>query len=175
LIALESFQTRWPMPAGFLFMHSEWNNGELLISTDPAKLDVGAIHAYLARSYWAEGISRELVERSQRHSLCFGLFDANRQIGLARVISDYTTYAYLADVYVLENYRGRGLGKWLVGCVLAHPELQGLRRFNLVTRDAHELYRPFGFDAPKKPQNYMEKRGAQKSAVVNTESINQSQ
>jgi GNAT superfamily N-acetyltransferase len=137
-------------------MHSEWKNGELLVSTDPAKLNVGAVHAYLARSYWAEGISREIVERSLRHSLCFGLFDANGQIGLARVISDYATFAYLADVYVLENYRGRGLAKWLMRCVLAHPQLQDLRRFVLITRDAHELYRPFGFTAPGKPQNYME-------------------
>ena len=139
-------------------MHSEWTNGGLSISTDPAKQDAGAVHAYLTRSYWAEGISRERVERSLRHSLCFGLFDANRQIGLARVISDFTTFAYLADVYVLENYRGRGLGKWLIRCVAEHPKLQDLRKFILVTRDAHELYRPFGFDAPKMPQNYMEKR-----------------
>jgi len=137
-------------------MHSEWKNGEMLVSTDPAKLDAGAVHAYLTRSYWAEGISREIVERSLRHSLCFGLFEANQQIGLARVISDYATFAYLADVYVLEKYRGRGLAKWLVRCVQAHPQLQGLRKFILVTRDAHELYRPFGFAAPGKPQNYME-------------------
>ncbi len=143
-------------------MHSEWINGELSVSTDPARQDAGAVHAYLTRSYWAEGISRELVERSLRHSLCFGLFDANRQIGLARVISDYATFACLADVYVLENYRGRGLGKWLIRCVTEHSELQGLRKFILLTRDAHELYRPFGFDAPKKPQNYMEKRADNK-------------
>jgi N-acetylglutamate synthase-like GNAT family acetyltransferase len=137
-------------------MHSEWENGELLVSTDPAKLDAAAVHAYLTRSYWAEGISRELVERSLRHSLCFGLFETNRQIGLARVISDYATFAYLADVYILEEYRDRGMAKWLVRCVQAHPQLQGLRRFVLITRDAHELYRPFGFIAPGKPQNYME-------------------
>jgi GNAT superfamily N-acetyltransferase len=140
-------------------MHSEWKNNEFQVATDPAKLDVRAVHAYLVRSYWAEGISFERVERSLRHSLCFGLFDANQQIGLARVITDYATFAYLADVYVLENYRGRGLAKWLMQCVMAHPQLQNLRKFVLVTRDAHELYRPFGFDAPKKPQNYMEKHG----------------
>ena len=137
-------------------MHSEWKNGELLVSTDPAKLDTRAVHAYLTRSYWAEGISRELVDRSLRHSLCFGLFEANQQIGFARVISDYATFAYLCDVYVLENYRGRGLAKWLMRCVQAHPQLQGLRRINLVTRDAHVLYRQFGFETPEKPQNYME-------------------
>ncbi|MGO8765928.1 MAG: GNAT family N-acetyltransferase [Limisphaerales bacterium] len=139
-------------------MHSEWKNGGLLVSTDPAKLDVGAVHAFLGRSYWAEAIPLEVVERSMRHSLCFGLFDGSAQIGFARVISDYTTFAYLADVYVLEDYRGRGLGKWLIRCVMAHPQLQDLRRFVLVTRDAHELYRPFGFETPKKPQNYMEIR-----------------
>jgi GNAT superfamily N-acetyltransferase len=137
-------------------MHSEWKNGELLISTDPEKLDARAVHAYLTRSYWAEGISPKLVECSLRNSLCFGLFETDRQIGLARVISDYATFAYLADVYVLEKYRGHGLAKWLMRCVQAHPQLQGLRRFVLITRDAHGLYRPFGFTAPGKPQNYME-------------------
>jgi GNAT superfamily N-acetyltransferase len=153
-------------------MHSEWKNGELLVSTDPAKLDVGAVHAYLTRSYWAEGIPHKIVERSLRHSLCFGLYDANRQIGLARVISDYATFAYLADVYVLENYRGRGLAKWLMRCVLAHSQLQNLRKFVLVTRDAHELYRPFGFETPKKPQNYMElpKHDIYKTGVVDGQS-----
>jgi len=153
-------------------MYIEWKNAELLVSTVPAKLDTGAVHAYLTRSYWAEGISREVVERSLRHSLCFGLYDANRQIGLARVISDYATFAYLADVYVLENYRGRGLAKWLMSCVLAHPQLQNLRKFVLVTRDAHELYRPFGFEAPKKPENYMElpKHDIYKTGVVDGQS-----
>jgi GNAT superfamily N-acetyltransferase len=158
-------------------MHSEWKNGELLVSTDPAKLDVGAVHSYLARSYWAEGISHEVVERSLRNSLCFGLFDANKQIGLARVISDYATFAYLADVYVLESHRGRGLAKWLMRCVMAHPQLQSLRRFNLVTRDAHEFYRPFGFGTPKKPQNYMElqKRDICKTGTTNEDSTSHSQ
>jgi N-acetylglutamate synthase-like GNAT family acetyltransferase len=142
----------------FCIMPNEWKNEGFLISTDPAKLDAGAVHTYLTRSYWAEGISRELVERSLRRSLCFGLFKEDRQIGLARVISDYSTFAYLADVYVLEEYRSQGLGKWLIRCVMEHPDLQGLRRFVLVTRDAHELYRPFGFAPPKKPGNFMEWR-----------------
>jgi len=153
-------------------MYSKWENGELLVTTDLTKLDVSAIHDYLMRSYRAEGISREIVERSLRHSLCFGLFEANQQIGLARVISDYATFAYLADVYVLEAYRGRGLAKWLMRCVQAHPQLQNLRKFVLVTRDAHELYRPFGFEAPEKPQNYMElpKRDIYKTGVVDGQS-----
>jgi len=153
-------------------MYSKWENGELLVTTDLTKLDVSAIYDYLTRSYWAEGISREIVERSLRHSLCFGLFEANQQIGLARVISDYATFAYLADVYVLEAYRGRGLAKWLMRCVQAHPQLQNLRKFVLVTRDAHELYRRFGFEAPKKPQNYMElpKRDIYKAGVIDGQS-----
>lgn len=126
------------------------------ISTDPVRLDVDAVHAFLTTSYWAEGISRETVERALHNSLCFGLYEASRQIGLARVITDGTTFAYLCDVYVLPEMRGRGLGTWLMECVMAHPDLQGLRRFYLVTRDAHELYRPFGFTEIKSPELHME-------------------
>src|ERR1051326_8437972 len=115
------------------------------ISTDPAQMDVNAVHAYLTRSYWAEGIPREVVSKSIEGSLCFGLFDGSRQIGFARVITDRSTFAYLCDVYVLEEYRGRGLGKKLMKAVCAHPDLQGLRRFVLITRDAHGLYDQFGF------------------------------
>jgi ribosomal protein S18 acetylase RimI-like enzyme len=139
-------------------MHAEWQKGELLVSTDPSKLSVDAVHSHLARSYWAEGIPREVVEASMRHSLCFGLFDRGAQVGFARVITDYGTFAYMCDVYVLENHRGRGLGQWLVECVLAHPQLQGLRHFQLATRDAHGLYRRFGFEQPKRPESYMELR-----------------
>jgi ribosomal protein S18 acetylase RimI-like enzyme len=126
------------------------------VSTDPARLDVQAIHAFLSTSYWAEGIPRETVERSLRNSLCFGLYEGERQIGLARMITDKATYAYLCDVYVLPEWRGRGLGTWMMECVMAHPDLQGLRRFSLVTRDAHELYRPFGFTEIASPGRYME-------------------
>jgi len=138
--------------------HLEFRHGEFLISTDPARLDVAAIHAFLSRTDWAKGVARELVERSLRHSLCFGMYHQGRQIGLARVITDRATFGYLADVYVLEEYRGRGLGKWLVRCVLAHPELQGLRSLRLATRDAHGLYRQFGFTALKHPQDHLERR-----------------
>ena len=130
--------------------------GQYSISTDPQRLDVDAVHAFLSRSFWAEGISRELVARSMANSLCFGLFDDTRQIGLARVVTDRATYAYLCDVYVLESHRGRGLGKWLIEVVMAHADLQGLRRFQLVTRDAHALYGRHGFAAPSHPDRHME-------------------
>jgi GNAT superfamily N-acetyltransferase len=126
------------------------------VSTDPERLDVEAVHAFLTASYWAEGIPRETVERSLRRSLCFGLYEGGRQIGLARVITDGATFAYLCDVYVLPELRGRGLGRWLMERVMAHPDLQGLRRFHLVTRDAHELYRPFGFDEVQNPGLHLE-------------------
>lgn len=115
------------------------------IRTGRAAQDVDAIHAYLTRSYWASGISRERVARSLEQSLCFGLFDGARQIGFARVVTDSTTFAYLADVFVLEAYQGRGLGKRLVAAVRAHPDLADLRRFVLWTRDAHGLYEQYGF------------------------------
>ena len=115
------------------------------VSTDRARQDVDAIHAYLTRSYWAEGVTRERVAKSLERSLCFGLFDGARQIGFARVVTDSATFAYLADVYVLEEYRGQGLGKRLVDAVRAHPDLADLRRFVLWTRDAHGLYEQFGF------------------------------
>ena len=127
-----------------------------LISTDPAQLDLDAIHAYLVRAYWCEGIPRETMERAIANSLCFALFHGKAQIGFARVITDSATYAYLCDVYVLEHYRGKGLGKWLMECVMGHPALQGLRRFSLATRDAHGLYRQFGFRELSKPESMME-------------------
>jgi len=134
----------------------EWHRDEFCISTDSARLDVGAIHDYLTRSYWAEGIPREVVARSISHSLNFGLYRERRQIGFARVVTDRATFAYLADVYVLEEFRGRGLGTWLVRTVRAHPELQGLRRWMLLTRDAHGLYEPAGFRAVARPERCME-------------------
>jgi GNAT superfamily N-acetyltransferase len=130
--------------------------GQYSITTDPQKLDVDAIHAYLSRSFWAEGIPKDIVARSLANSLCFGLFDDAAQVGLARVVTDRATYAYLCDVYVLESHRTRGLGKWLIETVMAHPDLQGLRRFQLVTRDAHGLYSRHGFAAPAHPERHME-------------------
>ncbi len=139
-------------------MHQEHHQGEFLISADPARLDLDAVHAFLARTDWAKGISRDTVERSLRQALCFGLYHRGRQIGLARLITDRATFGYLADVYVVEGYRGQGLGKWLVECVLVHPDVRDLRRINLVTRDSHELYRRFGFKELRRPERHMERR-----------------
>ncbi len=135
---------------------ADYRNGQYWITTDPQKLDVDAVHAYLSRSFWAEGIPKEIVAKAIAHSLCYGLFDGGEQIGLARVVTDRATFAYLCDVYVLEAYRGRGLGKWLIETVMAHPDLQGLRRFQLVTRDAHGLYSRHGFATPIHPDRHME-------------------
>ena len=134
------------------------------ISTNPARLDVDVIHGYLAQSYWAKGIPREIVKRSIRCSLCFGVYEAadpergesERQVGFARVITDRATFAYLADVFVLEGWRRRGLSKWLLETILAHPDLQGLRRFCLGTRDAQGLYARYGFANPKDLSRWME-------------------
>jgi len=119
--------------------------GKFLISTDRSMLDLGVIHGFLAESYWAAGVSRETVARSIENSLGFGVYHGAQQIGFARVISDYATFAYIADVFVVEPYRGRGLAKELMATILAHPDLQGLRRWNLGTRDADALYAQFGF------------------------------
>jgi GNAT superfamily N-acetyltransferase len=130
-----------------------------VISDDPARIDARAAHAYLTRSYWAEGIPFETVERSIRHSMPFGVFEpGGAMIGFARVITDRATFAYIGDVYILEPFRGRGLSKALMRGMLSHPDLQGLRRWMLMTRDAHGLYRQFGFENPAKPQNVMEIR-----------------
>jgi GNAT superfamily N-acetyltransferase len=131
--------------------------GEFVISTDPKRLDPDLIYNFLTNSYWAKGITRETVTRSIERSLCFGIYDGSGvQIGFARVISDFATIAYLGDVFVLESYRGRGLGKWMMQCIMQHPSLQGLRRWILLTRDAHGLYKQFGFTPLKSADRYME-------------------
>jgi GNAT superfamily N-acetyltransferase len=135
---------------------AEYTQGQYWITTDTQKLDLNAIHAYLSRSFWAEGIPKETMAKAIVNSLCFGLFDGADQVGLARVVTDRATFAYLCDVYVLETHRGRGLGKWLIEVVMAHPDLQGLRRFQLVTRDAHGLYSRHGFATPLHPERHME-------------------
>lgn len=134
----------------------ELTKGQYSISTDPQRLDLDAVHAYLSRSFWAEGIPKELVAKAAANSLCFALFDGASQIGFARVVTDRAIYAYLCDVYVLESHRGLGLGTWLMEAVMGHPDLQGLRRFQLVTRDAHGLYERHGFATPENPERYME-------------------
>jgi GNAT superfamily N-acetyltransferase len=137
-------------------MAMEWTRGDLVISTDPAKLDRRTIHRFLAGSYWAEGIPLSVVDRSIQHSLAFGLYDGAAQVGFARVITDRATFAYLADVFVLESHRGRGLARWLMEAIRSHPDLQGLRRWVLATRDAHGLYARFGFRSLEDPARYME-------------------
>ena len=137
-------------------MFETYERDGYLISTDPAKFDLDAIHAYLVRAYWCEGIPRKTVERAVANSLCLALLHGKAQIGFARVVTDSATFAYLCDVYVLEDYRGKGLSKWLMECVMGHPALQGLRRFILATRDAHGLYHQFGFRALNKPEVIME-------------------
>jgi GNAT superfamily N-acetyltransferase len=119
-------------------------------------LDVKAIHNFLSESYWAAGIPLDTVKQAIANSLCFGVYNAREQIGFARLITDLATFAYLADVFILEAYRGQGIGKWLMQTIIAHPNLQGLRRWMLATRDAHELYRQFGFETPKRPDRWME-------------------
>jgi ribosomal protein S18 acetylase RimI-like enzyme len=127
------------------------------VTTDPARLDLDAVHDFLSGSYWSADIPRSILERAVANSLCFSLLDqGGRQVGLARVVTDRATFAYLCDVYVLPESRGAGLGRWLMDCVMAHPDLAGLRRFNLVTRDAHALYRRLGFLPLAQPERYME-------------------
>ena len=127
-----------------------------VVSTDRSRLDVDLVHRVLAATYWANGIPRETVERSIAGSIAFGLFEDGRQVGFARVVTDLATYAYLADVFVVEECRGRGLGDWLVESIRLHPQLQGLRRFALITRDAGPLYARHGFSVPGDPSGYME-------------------
>lgn len=132
-----------------------------LASDDRSLLDMAVVHGYLTRSYWSPGISKELVERAAANSMAFGVYEVaagapGAQVGFGRVISDASTYAYLSDIFVLETHRGAGLSKLLVRCMMTHPELQGLRRWMLMTRDAHGLYEQFGFAAMPHPERAME-------------------
>lgn len=138
-------------------MAQEWRQGEFIISTDKRLLDLSLIYGFLTASYWAEGIPFETVKKSIEYSLNFGVYKAGEQVGFARVITDYATYAYIGDVFIIEDYRGQGLSKWLMQVIAGHPELQGLRRWSLLTRDAHGLYRQSGFTQPQNPERYMEK------------------
>ncbi len=137
--------------------HRSWKKADFEVSTDPARIDVALVHGFLADSYWAKGIARQTVENSIRNSLCFGLYRDKQQVGFARVITDRATFAYLADVFVKPEFRGRGLSIWMMECILSHPELQGLRRWSLVTDDAHRLYERFGFRPLASPDRWMEK------------------
>ena len=133
-------------------------NGKFSISTNKEKLDIKMIHHYLSNSYWAKNIPMETIKKSIEHSLCFGIYFANKQVGFARVISDYTSFAYLADVFVLESEQGKGLGKWLIKEIMDYPSLQGLRKWLLATEDAHGLYKQYGFTPLKNPDSIMEIR-----------------
>jgi GNAT superfamily N-acetyltransferase len=133
----------------------EVRRDNLRISTDQALIDVDAVHAFLRTAYWSTGIARELVERSIRNALCFGIYDGARLVGFARVITDRARFAYLADVFVLPEYRGQGLSKWLVATILDHPELREIWRWLLATRDAHGLYEQFGFAPLADPSRWM--------------------
>ena len=123
----------------------EFKKDNFFISNDPARLDIDTICEFLARSYWADKRPRALIERSIQHSLNFGMYDGKKQIGFSRVVSDYAVFAYICDVFIHEDYRGQDLGKWMMESILSHPDLQGLRRWCLVTRDAHGLYSQYGF------------------------------
>ncbi len=143
----------------------EVRRDSLLISTDPALLDLDVICAFLSRSYWANGRPRQRIEASLQHSLVFGVYDGRRQVGMARIVTDYATFAWLCDVFIDEAYRGKGIGKWLMATIVAHPDLQGLKRMLLVTQDAHGLYRQYGFIPLANPEGWMERPGAQGSAA----------
>jgi GNAT superfamily N-acetyltransferase len=134
----------------------ERSRGALVVSTDRTRLDVDLVHRFLGGTYWAAGIPRDVVERSIEGALSFGLYDGTEQIGFARVITDLATYGYLSDVFVVDERRGHGLGEWLLESIMLHPQLQGLRRFGLFTRDAASLYQRHGFTSPGTPSGYME-------------------
>jgi len=135
----------------------EFKKDKFTISDDVSRLDIDAICDFLSRAYWADKRPRHLIERSIKHSLNFGVYDGERQIGFARVVTDHATFAYLCDVFIHEEYRGHSLGKWMMECVMTHPDLQGLRRWSLATRDAHGLYQQFGFTELSDPSLWMEK------------------
>jgi len=128
----------------------------IVVTTDRSRLDVDTIHGFLTTAYWSAGIPRDVVERAIDNSICFGAFEDARQVGFARVITDRATFGYVSDVFVLESHRGRGVGKRLMSAIMSHPELQGLRRWTLFTRDAHALYRHYGFAEGRHPERLME-------------------
>ena len=156
-----------------LFPPQILHRGNFFVSTEYQKLDIHIVHDYLCnQSYWAKGVSFEQVKRSVEYSFCFGVYvveeGSELQIGFARVMSDFTTFAYIADVFILETYRGHGLGKWLVECILSHPELQNLRRWTLNTKDAHTLYTRFGFKPITNPEESLIFRPAHQKESANS-------
>ncbi|WP_249384032.1 GNAT family N-acetyltransferase [Chitinivorax sp. B] len=136
----------------------KWQRDGFEVDTDPARMDLRVVHDFIAnRSYWARNIPFDTFERSVTHALCFGVYAGDRIIGFARLITDRATIAYLGDVFIHEGFRGKGLSKWLMDCITAHPELQGLRRWILATQDAHGLYEQYGFRSLAAPERFMEK------------------
>ncbi len=137
---------------------SEWERGEIIIRTDVSFLQIDMIHKFLSEeSYWAKERTREQTQRAIENSLSFGVYKGEKQIGFARVVTDYATFAYIGDVFILNEFRGRGISKWLMETIVNHPDLQNLRRWILATRDAHALYEKFGFTELKVPERWMEK------------------
>ena len=134
----------------------ETHRDQFTISTDPARLDIDIICDFFTRAYWTKGRPRERTERALANSLVFGVYEGKKQIGIARVISDYSIFAYICDVFIHEEYRAHGLGKWLIETIMSHPDLLGLRRWTLVTRDAHGLYKQYGFNPLSNPDGWME-------------------
>ena len=144
----------------------EWRRGEYTISTDNQRLDLAIIYDFISnQSYWGRGRRMQTVQRSLDHSLNFGIFKEDRQVGFARVVTDFATFGWIADVFILEEHRGQGLAKWLMESILSHPHLQGFRRWVLATKDAHELYRQFGFHELKRPERWMERPDPQVQAA----------
>lgn len=136
----------------------EWRRGEYTISTDNQRLDLAIIYDFISnQSYWGRGRRMQTVQRSLEHSLNFGIFKEARQVGFARVVTDFATFGWIADVFILEEHRGQGLAKWLIESILSHPQLQGFRRWVLATKDAHELYRKFGFKELRRPERWLER------------------
>ena len=135
----------------------EWHRGTYTVTTDRSRVDLDVVHGYLTQSYWCAGIKLETVRQAVANSIPFSLLEGEKQIGYARVITDSATIAYLGDVFVLPEHQGKGLGMWLIECVMAHPDFHGLRRWILLTRDAHSLYEKYGFTPIAKPDRWMEK------------------
>lgn len=138
--------------------HPHWSRDKYTVLTGWRHMDVPVIHEFLAGTDWSPGVPRSTVARSLRHSLCFGVFHRNRQVGFARVITDRATFGYVADVFILESHRGRGLARWLMECVVSHPDLRRCRRLLLATRDAHGLYAKTGFRPLRRPDDHLERR-----------------
>lgn len=134
----------------------EAHRDQFTISTDPTRLDIDVILDFFTRAYWTQGRPRERTERALANSLVFGVYEGAKQVGIARVVSDYSIFAYIGDVFIHEEYRAHGLGKWLIETIMAHPDLQGLRRWTLATRDAHGLYKQYGFNSLADPNDWME-------------------